>query len=253
MFIIRKILLYLNPILFIISLELIRTQGSFWWIFLLVNLLLLTVTLWEFSKRVLNHRLANFLVAPFVFIITVFGFLMFFENDLIYRFVYLIAAVFIYLYLEQTLNYFYFTNKYQPYTLENLSLYINVLSVFFLTSSIFSSLIFLRLSVIISAIIIYLIIFILTHQISWSNKLIWHDYKIFCVIISLIIAEIFFVVSYLPLNFYVNALLVSIVFYVVVSLSRLFLLRSLDKKNVLEHLIVSSVAVVLILLTAQWN
>jgi hypothetical protein len=252
MFIIRKLLLYITSGFIIFSLELLRSFNSFWWLFLIINILLIVITLWEFSKRKMNLRLVNFSLAPVLFVLSVYFFVMFLENVYIYRLVYLSAGFFVYLYLEQTLNYFYFTSKYQPYTLENLSLYLIVLNVFFTTTAIFSSLIFLRLSMLVSALLILLIIFVLTHQVFWSNKIKWNDYRIFCFINSFLMAQLFLVLSFLPLSFYVNALIMSVFFYIITNISRLFLLKSLDKKNIWEHSFVGASIIMITLLTAQW-
>jgi len=144
MFVFRRLLLYLNPIYFIASLEFIKVKQGFWWLALLLGIVLILFTVFEFTKRKLEKKFFNFLLAPMILFLSSFAFLLFIEDILIYNVATIASAVFLYLFLDQIFNYFYFNLKYQPYTLESFSFYINILAVYFLASSLFSSLIFLR-------------------------------------------------------------------------------------------------------------
>jgi len=252
MFIIRRLILYLNPIVLIIGLEFSREKKDWWWLPLLISGLLLLVTIWDFSKRKINKRYFDFLITPFVLFLSNVALLMFIESLWLYRLILVIGAVFLYLYLDQLLNYFYFSRRYQPYTLENFSFYINVLSVFFISATLFGGLIFLHFNIFILAFISLVFYFLLTYQVFWVNKISWSKSYLFSFIIPLVLAELLIAISYLPTSFYVNGFLVAVFFYLMIGLSRLFLQENLLKKNILSHIIISLLAIIVILLTAQW-
>jgi hypothetical protein len=253
MFILRRILLYLNPILFIAGAELIRVQETSWWVFFLISLILLLVTIWEFAKRKLNKRFFNFLIAPLIFFLSSFSFLLFVENALVYRIAAIGSAFLLFLFLDQVLNYFYFSFKYQPYTLESFSFYTNIFAVFFLSTSLFSALIFLHYNRFLIAAIGLLFIGLMAYQIFWVNKISWAKSHLFVFIIPLCLTELFLAISYLPTSFFVNAFLISILFYLMIGLSRQFLLETINRKNVIYYLSISAAAIVAILATAQWS
>lgn len=253
MFIVRRLLTYINPLIFWGGVEFLRYYPRLWWAVLLLMVGLLTFTIWDFSKREFNKRLLAFLLSPLILLLSSFVFIVFLENLIILRVVCAISAVLLFLTIDQTLNYFYFTSKYQPYTLENLALYNNIISFFYFSSALFSALIFLRLMLLLAVVLIYLVSFLLIFQILWISKIDWSKAKIFCVIIPLMLTELFVALTYLPLSFHVNALLLATGFYFFVGLSRLFLAGTLNRRNVLTHVLIASVLNILILITAQWS
>lgn len=252
MFIIKRLLLYLNPLVFIFSLEMIRSQQNIWWVFFAVSVVLLVVTIWDFTKKKLSKNFLFFLLGPLLFLLSMWTFLLFIENVWVFRMVELIGVVFLYLLLEQILNFHYFALKYQPYTLENFSFYTSILSAFFFSASLFSVFIFLRLNIAMVVTVGFILFSLIIFCVFWSNKISWSKSYIFNLIIPFILAELLLALSYLPTNFYVNAFLLTAGFYAVAGLSKSFLTESLNKKVIINYLIVSVTAVIAILLTATW-
>ena len=64
--------------------------------------------------------------------------------------------------------------------------------------------------------------------------------------------EIFFALNFLPVSFYVNAFALTIVFYLMIGLSRQFLLENLNRKSVISHLVIASLVLVVVFASAQW-
>ncbi|PIR93775.1 hypothetical protein COT97_04790 [Candidatus Falkowbacteria bacterium CG10_big_fil_rev_8_21_14_0_10_39_11] len=253
MFLLRKFLLFLNPVMFVMALELIKAEQSWWWILFLLNFVLIVGTLFEFSKRKLKARTLSFYIAPIIFLITSYLFVFFVESVWLYRLVYVVGAGLIYLYLEQLLNYFFFTVKYQPYTLESLSLYINIISTFYFTSSILSTIIFLHLSPLMASVFYYAVLAVIVYQLLWSNKYSWPQMKLFVIFIPLVLAELVYVVSFLPFNYYVGGLLVAVFFYLFMNLTKMFLAESMHRRVVITNISVSFIIIIIILATSQWS
>jgi hypothetical protein len=232
--------------------ELIRWKPSWWPFVVVVILLVLIFAVWNFSKQSINRRFFNFLIAPIVFCSAVFSFLLFIEKNWLYHITVVLAALLLFLFLDQILNYFYFAVRYQPYTLENFSGYLNILSVFAWSSSLLGCYMFLRFSLIVILVVYAGLIFIITKQFFWINKIAWAKYALFCAVISLVMAEMFFALNFFPVSFYVNAFALTIIFYVMVGLSRQFLLENLNRKSIISHLAIASLVLVVVFASAQW-
>ena len=252
MFLFKRLLLYFNLIFWIGGLEYVRLNKTWAWWFLGLAVVLLFLTIFDFTKKTFNRRFFNFLITPLIFSISVFGSLLFVFVDLYYHLIVLGSGIFIYLFLEQILNYFYFAVRYQPYTLEYFSFYWNMLAVMAFSSCLFGFYILYQFNVYLLAGIYLALIFLVTKEIFWVNKIEWNKYALFCVAIPLIMFELFVVFSYLPSSYYVNAIILTVIYYVLIGLSKLFLQEKLNSKNLLSHLIVGGVSMLVVLFTAQW-
>jgi hypothetical protein len=137
--------------------------------------------------------------------------------------------------------------------LENISHFINLLSSFFIYTSVFAFYVLsvTRLRWLIAS--LFLITAILAWQTLWINKISKMRMRYLPWLMALIIVELFWVCHYWPTGFYVNGLILVVIYYVMINLSRLYFLDTLNKKYILKYLISSSLIIFLILLTAQWT
>jgi hypothetical protein len=71
-------------------------------------------------------------------------------------------------------------------------------------------------------------------------------------IIVLIILELALAVSYLPTNYYVDAFILTVASYLMLSLSRQFLLGVLTNRQSQYYIIVAILALLIVMLTAKW-
>ena len=232
--------------------ELMWVQKKIAWFVLAALVVLVVFSIWNFTKNTVNKRFANFLITPVVFTIAAFSFLLFIETPWLYHGVVVASALMMFLFLEQIFNYFYFAVRYQPYTLESFSLYWNVAAVFMISASLFGVVIFLMFNLAVVAAFYAVAIFVLTKQFFWVNKIEWARYALFCFAISLIMTEFFCAMRYLPTSYFVNGVIATIIFYVLICLSKLFLQDNLARKHIYNYLILSVVTVALVLATAQW-
>ncbi|OGF30548.1 hypothetical protein A2300_01685 [Candidatus Falkowbacteria bacterium RIFOXYB2_FULL_35_7] len=113
--------------------------------------------------------------------------------------------------------------------------------------------IFLRLNIFILLFIVYTLSLAMIYSIYWSHKIIWAKSKLFIFIVPLILLELFWAVSYLPFNYYVNGILMAVFLYVLVGLGKLFLQESLNKKQIINYLVVAVISIILIVFSAQWS
>lgn len=204
------------------------------------------------SGRRLNGDFWRLLIGPVIFIASAFLFVLFIDSFLIRWLVAALAAVFLGFFLENFFYYSYQPGRYQPYALENTANYFNLLSVFLFFSSAYSLIVFLDLSMTILAILILLVVGLLSYQVTWFYKIPLSKSWLYLLISLLLAIEFFWVVSFLPTSFYVNGLILAVVYYFILGLIYSHLLDKLDKRVIRRYALVSLGALVIILGTARW-
>ena len=143
--------------------------------------------------------------------------------------------------------------KYQPYSLESLSLYVSILSALFFSIACFGSLILLQLPKLWVALILIIFFFLLNYQYFWINKYSWNKSWPFVLIILVAMVEIYSAISYLPTGYYVNALILAVAYYLFLGLSKQSLSGNISLKKIWEFLIVGGLCLALVLISARWD
>jgi len=253
MFIIRRLIILVAPILFFVWLALVRFGELFLIPGAAVFLAYLVFACFVVCGGRLSKVFAHFLILPIGFSLAVFFFVLFVINELAFYVAAVFGAMALYLVLRQYFVYFFLPLRYQAYSLESLNFYITLLSAFFLFSSGFAGVILLQLNLAIMALIILPIFALLLYQFFWIHKINIQKSWLYLLPICLIIIELFVVLAYLPTSYYVGAFVLAIMAYVMLGLSRLYVQGLLDKKKIWSFLTVGSVVVVAVLATAKWG
>jgi hypothetical protein len=166
-----------------------------------------------------------------------------------------IAGVLVFLFALYTENMFVFYYQPQKYTvlsLPNLSFFINVFGTFGLFSFAFA----LHL---INIVPMWLILVVgSTHALFFMMHVLW-SYKLFnaknipvLIAMSILIAQLIWVIQYWPVSFFVDGLLIAMAFFMISSIMQLSLRSVLEKKLVWQYLGISSLGVIAVLLTTKW-
>lgn len=173
-------------------------------------------------------------------------------QKLFIHFLFLFNAIFIYLYLR--FSYFFFLKPYifKEADFKNLSLGGNYLTSFFLFSSLYGLPLFLSINFWFFLPFIFLLVFLLTAQSLWLEKVEIKKNAFYILIICLIFMEIYWALAFLPLNYSVCGLLLSLVFFIIINLTKFNLLGNLSKEIIRNYLIFSIGAILVVLLTARW-
>jgi len=163
------------------------------------------------------------------------------------------VVIFFFLF-EKNLSVFLFQpSKYIPYSLEHISTYSNVLASFYVYVSlfIFAVLGLARLRYIFT--LAFLITASIIWQALWSQKVAWSRSRWFILGISFFITEWVIVLHYWPTSFFVTGVLLTLGLYLLLHLSRYYLADTLTRSLVWRYVTIGSVAVLVLLLTAQWS
>ncbi len=155
---------------------------------------------------------------------------------------------------EKNLSIFLFQPaKYIPFSLEHIAMYCNVIASFFVYVSLFIfsilRLTHLRYIFIIAVCVTALLVW----QTFWIQKIAWQKAKWFVLVLTLVIGQVVVAVYYWPVSFFVSGILVTLLLYVLLHLSRHHLTDTLTKHIVWRYLITGSIALIVLLVTAQWR
>lgn len=253
MFLFRRLIIWLVPVVWIVGLQLVKMNYKLWWLVAAIILLQLFFTVFFISKFKFNKTFAHFVILPLLFAGSSGSFMIFIVNGWFYHLMVVLTGLGLYFLLRQYYFYFYLPNKYQPYSLESLSLYESLVAAFFVFSAAFGSFILLQMNFIIILAVIAVVVGLLTYQFFWIHKISWAKNWVFVAVIVLLIVQLLVAVSYLPTGYYVNAFVLVLFYYLMLGFSKHYLAQSLEKKRIWTYLAVGCICLLVVLLSAQWG
>ncbi|MFA5135601.1 MAG: hypothetical protein WC505_07510 [Patescibacteria group bacterium] len=254
MILFNRIVPLLSAIVIAITFEVwvIRPQWAYS-IFPITALIVLLSILSLFSQSVRKKSFFNFLSAPLLFIIASCSFFLIIENLAVQQIVIAAIAVLHMLILSNIFSFLYRAESYQPYALENLYAYINMVSLFFFYATFYSLATLLGFQFWYFTLPVFILTSFLFTQTLWSYKIPWKDGRRFVFIIAVIITEASYAVSFLPSSFLINALIITALYYVFMNVFKDHLRGILDMKKIRIYLAVSGIVLLVSLLTARWH
>jgi len=266
---IKKIIPWITGIIFFIALYIIISFPSFPWsleiiiyhydvgtffsksLYLLSLALLLIIF---FSIKALSKQSVykNFLINNLLYTIAVLSFIIFIELSLLKIIFALLFSIILFISLENIYLFNAKSIKYQPYSLQNFSSYFNLISCFLLYSSFFGFMIFLQTPMWFLLLAVIVVTSLLIYQLMWVSSINSKKSRPYILLITLLVSEGFWALAFLPTSIYVNALLLSVVYYVVVGLTLNQLLGILNRSVVKRYVTIVSIIILTILLSAKW-
>ena len=93
---------------------------------------------------------------------------------------------------------------------------------------------------------------IVIYEALWENKINFREAFVFIIIGSLILLEMAWSISFLPLNFNIIGLILAICYYMITGFIKYYLLDNLNKKIVKSYLLIGFGSIFILLLTARW-
>lgn len=135
---------------------------------------------------------------------------------------------------------------------KNIINYLCFATSFLFYSSLFALRVFLYLKIIWLLLLVFPISLLLIAEVFWANGLGIKKNIVTICIILLIILELFWGNTYLPTNFFVNGIFLSIAYYIIVNLSRHQILNTLSRKILARYLTVGTLMIIIVFTTAQW-
>jgi len=253
-FFLKRFIPIITPLLVFLTLEFFYLKPDFIYFFILALLIIISAGTWRIIGKGLVTLEARwfYLLTPLSFIVSGLLFILFIENFFAKHLLTLALSLFWGIFLENIYTYIYRHEKYQINSLENISNYLNLSSVFFLNSSLFGFFIFLNTPLWQLSLISLFASLVLTFQIIWVNKIKPSVALLHLVVICLVLFETFWTVSFLPTAYFVNGLIVTIIFYFLNNIMRLRLTGRLSKMLVRRYIILCGLIMIVLLVTAKW-
>ncbi len=253
MYLIRQILIIFCPLLVLGVFEFVRVRPQSYWqmLFFLTSFIFFTV--WLLCRRKFDKTFWRFLIVPLIWVISGFLFVSFLLELASFYLYSLVIFFFLVLLLRQYNIYFYFPTKYQAYSLESLTFYLVILSIFLLSSTAFASLslVQLRWSIMLPGLFVFFALLI--SQFFWMQKVDYAKSKYYIYPIVIILLQVLVAFSYLPTGYFVSAFVLTVLAYGMLNLAKLDLQGGLSKKKILTTLIIGVILLLLVLLTARWS
>ncbi|MFA4941708.1 MAG: hypothetical protein WC582_03930 [Patescibacteria group bacterium] len=251
----NRFLVLLTPVIVLISLESVfLSPKSFYFVLFFVNFLILTVIFLFFR----DSHLGNFsyylgeAILPFCFFTSIFVYSSLIVNKFLIQILFLATVIFIYFYLRNI--YYFFINfaAGKSGLFKNLSSLANFSVMFFSGAAIYGLQAFLNLPVWLLMIFLVFISFLAVYQKFWINKIERETAWIYVLASLVILLEIGWAISFLPLSYNVLGLALAICYYVLMGLTVPSINNSLTGKTVKIYLIFGITSILLIFLTARW-
>ena len=242
----------LAPVLSTVFLELFLLWPNLMYVFIVLAILLFFFVIIQFIKASEKEiEWWNLLILPSLFYVGLALFSAMITNRAIIQALFIVKLFFIYFYFR-SLYYILNTDRQTLYSLDNMSAYGNFLTFYFIASSIYGLQSFLNLSVWLLMIFLLLAIWLIVYQAAWVNKVVFRVAFFYILVISLVLVELAWSISFLPLSFYILGLIMAVCYYMIIGLVRFYLREKLDKNTIKLYLIFGFSSILLVLLTASW-
>lgn len=249
----NRLLPLLTPLITLIFLEIFYKNPKLIYVVLVLINLSIFFTLRQFCKAgEIEKNWRDFYILPGLMSAAVVFYSILLSSKAVIQLLFALFIVLLYLYLRHAYYYLVRPIAYEPFSIENISSYGNFLTFFLFASAIYGLQSFLNTPVWILMLFMLLIVLLVIYQIVWANKINVKKAAYYILLTGLILIELFWSISFLPLNYNAAGLILAICYYVIIGLLRHYLLDKLDKNKVKLYLAVGTISLVAILFTSRW-
>ena len=283
----NRLLPLLIPFLVWLLDELFFFKPKMIYIALVLSLCLILFTIRQFARVGLATKgWWKFIIFPAMFLLSVAAYTTVIVSQTVIQLLFLLNAVFLFFNLRSV--YYSFSNPIvkNKFTTSEISSYGNFLIYFFIGASLYGWLSFLNLPLWPLMLVVILVSVIVIYETLWENKINpaptslpsrhlaftpsetltrhksgsghsgggvnFREALIFIIIGSLILLEMAWSISFLPLNFNIIGLILAICYYMITGFIKYYLLDNLNKKIVKSYLLIGFGSIFILFLTARW-
>lgn len=249
----KRLLVLLGPLLIFLILELSFYNIKLLYFLPFIGLLILLAILKYLIKEPwLSKDYFYLSILPILLFICTISLLLLLGLTLLKHLAIILFVLLLALYLENIFLFYHRPLHYQSYSLENLAAIFNLIIFFLLAINLNAFSIFLSLPLWLLSLILIITISLLLLQSFWINKLKNKFCYIYLIIINIVILEFFWALTFLPTNFYVNSIILTIIFYLIWGILKAKLNEHLEKKIIWRYLFISSILLLIIIITSRW-
>lgn len=197
----------------------------------------------------------TFIGTPFLFLASSYFLFLFFEGRPEQISLAVCTSLLIFFFAEHLFNYLHLPGNYQAYSIEYLSLALNVLTIFFVSAAGFGLNILLQLQhlgVLVMSILFFLISLFVIYSTLWVSKVESKKTKRYAWAGAVLTTELFAVLTFLPTGFYTAAAILTLFFYLFLGLMRAHFLDKLSALVLRRYLLTSVILLVVVLIFSRW-
>lgn len=194
----------------------------------------------------------HFLGTPILYLISVFGMIFLFEQPLSSVILALVSVLFLMLMAEYVFQYTHLPSQYQPFSIEYLSLLLNVLTIFFVSSVSYGLYLLIQTPLFLLTCFFFLLSLFVLYGTLWVSKADDIRARPYALAGAILTTEFFLTLAFLPSGLYTNAALITTFFYLFLGLTRAQVHHKLSSTVVKRYVGVAVVLLVVILLSSDW-
>ncbi len=254
MVLIRKILPFVTPIVSAILLELLIAYPLYLYVWLGLLVLAVFGSVWLIIKGEV-HRMPFYYLAlfPLFFILSVVFFMLFVQNPVFRHLCVAGGALMLGIAMHNIYTFIREPFKYQPYALENIAGYINTLTLFFSIAGLAYTKLLLNVRMVVLMPLILALIFFISLQTFWAQKVNAPRLLVYAGIFSLGIMEVSLASLFLPVAPFVQSLIITAVYYFFMNITSDYLLSRLERESVQRYAILSVIVLLAVFFTTRWK
>ncbi len=191
-------------------------------------------------------------VIPFLYIFSSLLLFLLTDDAFIRVLVIFASAFMIYFYAEHLFRFVHLPSTYQAYSLQNSAGIMAVMSIFFLASGGYALFFFARIPLSLFIVIFGVLVVILSYAALWISKVQKDRIPVYALAAGVLCSELLAAVSYLPIVAITSGAMIAVLFYMYLGLCRAALLAKLSKMVVRRYLVIGTLMLLAIILTAEW-
>ncbi len=193
-----------------------------------------------------------FVIAPLLFFLSFSLYSAIIINRFWIQFIFLLVAWFAFSYFKDLYHYRRLASDEMTNRFGALFASGGFLTVFAAAAVLFDLPVFINWPLPLMLLIFMALVYLLFIQFLFLRRITWEGTGLLIITGTLILTELAWVLSFLPLDFNVLALLLAIFYYLVLAAVRLYWRNNLNSRALRLPIILSAGAVVILLLTARW-
>jgi hypothetical protein len=228
--------------------EWIHPMASFGFAIFFIILLYARLLHW----RVRTFQFWHFLGTPVLYLISAFGMIFLFEQSVSSLVLAIASVLFLMLFAEYIFQYTHLPSQYQPYSIEYLTLLLNVLTIFFLSSVAYGVHLLIQAPLLLLSSCFFLLSLFILYGTLWVSKADDARSRPYALAGSILTTEFFVAFAFLPSGLYTNAALITLFFYLFLGLTRAQVHHKLSATVVKRYVGVAVILLIVILLSTDW-
>jgi len=244
---------YFYSLLIIIGLEVSLLKPDFFWWALFALLIGDLFFIWLATHRKFNMNFFNFLISPFLFMLGGLLFLLFLDSFFLKEIIIIFLLIASSVFLRRLIVRNYYQYDYKNHSLSGISRILNMSIVFFFFGAFFNLHSFMRFPIWMLVFFSYLVVGLTVYQYFCISKIRSGYSGLFILFSSLMLAELFYVINWLPFLSHTKALLMVSAYYFIINLARHYLVGTLARQVYARYSFVTGLIWVVAFVSSRWT